>query len=998
MNLSKKNQYFVVVLVVILSFFSVHELRNASFDILPEFQTKKIQVQTEALGLSASEVENLVTINVEEMLTNTPWMEKLNSTSVNGLSSVDVTFSPDTDIMEARQMVSENLLLSQLIPNVSQESIIIQPHSTTNRAMAIGLSSNELSLIDISQLSRWNIRPALMSVPGVANVSIWGHRERQLQVQVDQNRITNTGISLEQVIKDTGNAFWMSNLTYLEASAPGSGGWIDTPNQRLEIQHILPIRNEKNLAEVPFSNLRYLSLGDVADVVEGHQPLIGDAVLSGGQGILLVIEKYPWSDLLDVTYGVESKLEELKVGLSGIEINTNVFRPANFVESMIDNLMVVFLISSILILVTFLVLFYKIRISIFAFLSIIMSFITTLLLLHLFNITFNTILIAGIVSSVGIVIDQIISSFRKSNNGNIQTALITILLVVPVLFLNGEIGLFYEPIAVSYTVSILVGIFFALFVFPSFVKLFSSETYIKNRDFLFLKKIKNVYSDILIKFTKIPSKILVVFIFLISILSISSLFFDDYSIFPEYNERTLVVKVENTPGTSLIEMNRIVNDIGNKLQKVEGVSNFGADIGRAITGDQITAINSAQLWVSIGEQADYKKTKDLINKTLESYPEIIKSVETYSQEIMGRYLTSNEKDLFVRVYGADYNELNKQALEVKEHISRIDGVIDPNVITESYTEVPGIEIEVISEIASLYGLKPGDVRRGAATLVNGLQVANRFEEQKVYQVAVWSIPEERRDLNDIKNLLIDTPFGTRVRLDDVADVRIAPMMSIVEREGMSRYLDVVFETRKDKKTTIKNLEDTIQDMEFPLEYHASVLGESTKNQNNFVVVIVIVLGGVFLLLQSIFNSWRLALLSLIIAPATISGGVLAMYVFKDGILSLGILLGLLVVVSLSLRNIIMIIGHYQSLEKEELFGKLLVWRGSKELLIQILTTAFVTSLIFLSVLFMGNVPGLELLYSMALVVLFGLFTSTIINIFVIPNLYLWACNINNHES
>ena len=992
-----KNQYAVIFSTAIVFAFSFLGLRNVSFDILPEFQAKTVQVQTEALGLSASEVEDLVTINVEEMLTNTPWMEKMESTSVNGLSSVKITFAPDTDIMEARQMVSENIALSQLIPNVSQKSVIIQPQSTTNRVMAIGLSSESLSLIDISQLSRWNIRPALLSVPGVSNVSIWGHRERQLQVQVDQDKINNTRITLDDVIEATGNTFWMSELTYLEASTPGAGGWIDTPNQRLEIQHILPIRNEEDLAQIPFSRASYLDLGDVSSVVEGHQPLIGDAVLGNEGGILLVIEKYPQSSVLDVTSGVENKLLELKAGLPGIDIDTEVFRPATFVESAINNLSYVFLASFILFIVGLMILFRNTYIALIASSSIFVSLVIILFALHSYGLTISTVLFAGVVASLGIIIDQVISGLERGHRENIQVTLITILLMVPVLFLNNNIKLFYEPLVISYIISIIIGMIFAMFIFPIIVKFFSSKISIKKPDHLFIGRLKNICFNGSKKILKTsPAVSFAIAIF--AVVSYYFLFFGANDMLPDYMERTIVVDIENTPGTSLTEMNRVVKEIGDKVQLVDGVNNFGADIGRSISGDQIIGVNSAQLWISFNKDVDYATTKGNITESLDDYSEIIKNIGTYSQKIMDRHLVSNEDEIFVRVYGAELEELKKQAEKVKSNISRVSGIISPEVIAESQTLVPGIKIEVNTDIASRYGLKPGDVRRAAATIVNGLQVANRFEEQKIYQVAVWSLPEERRNVEDIKNILIDTSYGGKVPLSVVADVNIVPIISRVDRESASRYVDVVFEVRGDKDVVIENLEKNLHDMELTLEYHATIMGDyAENNNNNLSLIIVMVIIGIIFLLQSIFNSWRLAILIFITALSTLIGGVLVSYLLNESISSLSTLLGLLVVFSIAIRNMVMTIIHYKNLEETGLDGDPLVISVIRDRLTQTLTTTMLIILVFVPVLVAGNIPGLELIRPMAMVIIGGLITLLFVKIYFLPKLYFWN-DIKNNDS
>ncbi|MGD2148722.1 MAG: efflux RND transporter permease subunit, partial [Anaerolineae bacterium] len=290
---SLKYRFLVIVIAAALLLFGYARLRKMPVDALPEFAPAYVEIQTEALGLSAEEVEMLVTINVEELLMGTPWVREMRSTSVPGLSSLVLIFEPGTDVMLARQLVQERLNLAWGLPNVSKPPVIVQPLSATNRVMMVGLHSDQVSPIAMSVLARWNIRPALMAVEGVANVSIWGQRRRQLQVQVDPEWLRARGVTLDQIIQTAGDALWVSPLTFLNASTSGSGGWIDTPQQRLTIRHVLPISNPDDLAQVAVAGVAGLRLADVADVVEDHQPLIGDALLEDGPGLLLVIEKLP---------------------------------------------------------------------------------------------------------------------------------------------------------------------------------------------------------------------------------------------------------------------------------------------------------------------------------------------------------------------------------------------------------------------------------------------------------------------------------------------------------------------------------------------------------------------------------------------------------------------------------------------------------------------------------------------------------------------------------
>lgn len=404
-----KYRRLVVALAAAFVFFGILQLRNVPVDVLPEFSPPTVQIQTEALGLSAIEVEQLITVPMEQNLLNgVAFLDVIRSESVPGLSSIELIFEPGTDIWRARQLVQERLTQAHDLPQVSKAPQMLQPLSSTSRLMMIGLSSNELSLIETSVLARWVIRPRLMGVPGVANVATWGHRERQLQVQVDPSLLRDKGVSLNQVISTSGNALWVSPLTFLEASTPGTGGFIDTPNQRLTIQHLLPIRTAEELAQVSLEGAedRGLRLGDVAHVVEDHQPLIGDAVFSDRPGLLLVVEKLPGSDTVEVTREVEEALEELRPGLGDIQFDSTVFRPATYIENGIGHLTTALLIGGLLIILVLAAFLFEWRTVLIAAVAIPLSLVAAGVVIYLRGTTVNAMSLAGLMVGLVAVIDD----------------------------------------------------------------------------------------------------------------------------------------------------------------------------------------------------------------------------------------------------------------------------------------------------------------------------------------------------------------------------------------------------------------------------------------------------------------------------------------------------------------------------------------------------------------------------------------------------------------
>ncbi len=477
---SLRLRLLVVAAAVATLVVGVGQLRQMPVDVLPEFVPPTVEVQTEALGLSAAEVEQLITVPLEQDLLNgVAFLDDIRSESVPGLSRILLVFEPGTDIFRARQVVAERLTQAHALPNVSKPPQMLQPLSSTNRVMMIGLTSETVSPLEMSVLARWTIVPRLVGVEGVANVSVWGHRDRQLQVQVDPERLRDQGVSLQQVIESTGNALWVSPLTFVEASTPGTGGFIDTPNQRLGIQHLSPISTPADLAQVRLDDPsgRNLRIGDVATVVEEHQPLIGDAVVNDGSGLLFVVEKFPEVNTLAVTERVEDAIETMAPGLSGLEFDPTVYRPASFVEKSIDNLALALILGAVLAALLIGAFLFRWRTALIALLVMPLSLVAAALTLHVVGTTMNAIVLAGLVAAIGVVIDDAVVSAdnvtrrlreRVPEDGDpsiaptvadatlevrgpmIYATLIIALAALPLFFLDGLAGAFFPDLAGAY--------------------------------------------------------------------------------------------------------------------------------------------------------------------------------------------------------------------------------------------------------------------------------------------------------------------------------------------------------------------------------------------------------------------------------------------------------------------------------------------------------------------------------------------------------------------
>lgn len=1011
-------RFLVIIIAAVVMVAGIIQLRNMPVDILPEFSQPHVEIQTEALGLSAQEVEQLITLGMEQDLLNgVPWLETIKSESVPGLSSIVLTFDPGTDLIRARQMVTERLAQAFALPHVSKPPTMLQPLSSTSRFMIVGLSSKELSLIEMSVLARWTIGPRLMGVPGVANVAIWGNRDRQVQVQVDPDRLQAAGVSLDQILETTGNALWVSSLSFLEASTPGTGGFIDTTQQRLGIWHLSPIVSAEDLAQVPVEDAPSLRLGDVANVVEDHQPLIGDAVINDGSSLLLVVEKFPGANTLEVTRGVEDALTALKPGLAGLEMDSSILRPAEFIERSVGNLGLALLFGFVLLILVLGVFLFEWRTALVSVLAILLSVVAAGLVLYARGATMNAIVVAGLLMALTVVVDDaiidvenimrrlrqhriegslkstmsiILEASSEVRSPIIYATLILALAIVPVFFIGGSSEVFFQPLAVSYGLAVLASMLVALTVTPALCLLFLGNGSALRRVSPLAARFQPAYERSLARIVQRPRAVFITVAVMV-LVGLVALPFLKQSLMPSFKEQDILIHLNGAPGTSQPEMSRIVSRVSAELRAIPGVNNVGAHVGRAIFGDQIVNVNSSELWASVAPSADYDATVAAIRTVVNGYPGFQSRVETYLQERTSGVITKPDNSVVVRLYGDAQGVLRSNVDEVKKALTGIQGITDLHAAFP--VEEPTLEIAVDINKAQQYGIKPGDVRRAAATVMSGIQVGSLFEEQKVFDVVVLGTAEARNSLTSIRNLLIKTPGGEQVRLGDVADVRVVPVPSVIRHEAVKRYIDITASVQgRNIAEVTADIKSRLLQVQLPLEYHAEVLGEQAELQaaqtRSFTVVVAVAIG-ILLLLQSVYQSWRLALLSFVTLPSALVGGLLAVYA-SGGVISLGSLIGFLAVFGLAARNAIVMINRYQDLERSEgeAFGLGLVMRGAQERPTAILMTALATGLMLLPALILGDIPGLEIIRPMAIVMLGGLVTSTLFSLFVIPTLYL----------
>jgi CzcA family heavy metal efflux pump len=1017
---SLRFRYLVVAAAAGLMILGITSFPKMHVDVFPEFAPPRVLIQTACVGLSTSDVEQLVTVPLEAAMNGIQGLDDMRSKSVPQLSSIELLFKPGTDLLRARQLVQERVAtVSPSLPTWAAPPVMLAPVSATGRAMQIGMTSNNHSLIEMSMTAYWTIRARLLRVRGVANVAIWNERLQLMTVQAQPSRMQARGVSLDQVMQTTADAVDSGLLKFSTGAVIGTGGTIETPNQRIGVRNVLPIVTPADLARVPVTRTPSgpVRLGDVATVAETHQPLIGDAIIDGRPGLLLVIEKLPWANSLQMTAGVERAIKELQPGLPGITFDTKVFRQADFVKLAIANLTQALVLGFILVVVILALFLFEWRVALISLLTIPLSLVATMLVLYWRGATINTMTLAGLVIALGAVVDDaiidvenitrrlreerlrgggrstaavILSACLEVRSPIVYATLIIVAASIPVFLLVGLTGAFFQPLALSYTLAIAASMVVALTVTPALALLLLRGARIERRKSPVVGWLQKVYTAGLSRIIIRPVAAYATFA-VITILGIAVYPQLGQSLFPGFKERDFLIHWVSPPGTSAVEMERSTTRVSRELLAIPGVQSAGAHIGQALLGEEVAGVNLGEIWVSLSPRADYTATLDRIRSVTNSYPGLFREVQTYLDERISEVLTGGKEPIVVRTYGEDLKTLRAKSDQILRLVSSVPGVVDAH--RDISSDVPQAEVTVNLARAERYGLKPGDVRRDAATLVAGEEVGDIFRAGKAYDTVVWSPPQTRHSFSDIENLPIDLPSGGHIRLGKVATVALRPNPNAIDRQGDSRYLDVgAAVAGRDLGSVVSDIKTKLASVRLDRGYHVELLGEYKERQTaQSRLLLSAIIAGVLilLLLQASFRRWRLAVLTFLTLPMALVGGVLAAWL-SGGIISLGSLVGFFTVFGIAARNGILLINHCQHLETREgmEFGPALVLRGARERLSPILMTSLATGLALVPLVVLGSRPGHEIEHPLAVVILGGLFTSTLLNLFVVPSLYL----------
>jgi CzcA family heavy metal efflux pump len=1020
-NFSLKFRGIVIVLACVLLTYGFYVAKNAKLDVFPNFVQPQVVIQTEAPGLSPEQVEALVTRPIETTVNGLGDMESLRSESIEGLSIITVVFKEGTDVFRARQMLAELLAeTTGALPVTAKTPKMTPLTSSTMDLLKIGLVTDKMSPMELRTFADWTLKPRLLSVPGVAKCSVFGGEVRQLQIQVLPARLLAYGLALSDVL-----------AAARVSTAVMGAGYIETSNQRITIQTEGQALTPEVLGGIVIVHTNGLSvrLKDVARVVEGAEPKFGDTVIMGRWGVLLTMSSQYGANTMEVTKSLEAALGEMKPVFEkeGINLYPRLHRPATFIENALRNMKHSLALGGVLVAIVLFLLLGSVRTACISLTAIPLSLLSAVIVLETSGITINTITLGGLVIALGEVVDDsiidvenifrrlrenktlaqprpvlsvVLSASLEVRSAVVFATFIVALIFLPVLTLTGLQGSFFAPLALSYILAIMASLLVALTVTPALAFLFFDKGVRNPGEPRVQHWLKTNYKRGLGFVTRWPRAIIAV-VAVICIAAATRLPFFGGEFLPEFREGHLVLQIFAAPGTSLPEMRRIGTKISGELLKNEHIATAEQQVGRAELGEDPWGPHRSEFHVELKPMSGEEEAKiaDEVRGILKQFPGIQFEVLTFLGDRIGETLTGETAPVVVNIFGDDLDVLDEKAQEVARVLHGVPGNADVEV--KSPPGAPRLVVRLRSDRLTQFGFRPVEVLDAIQTSYQGTVVAQTHRANQVAGVAVILDEKDRQDPEAIGSLLVRSALGALMPLGELAEVYPASGRFSILHEGARRRQTVTCSASgRDVTSFVEEAKKQVAaKVTFPGGTYAAFSGAAEakeKAQRELLLHSAIAAVGILLLLSVVFHNWRNLLLVLANVPFALVGGVLAVWLTSalgapgESSLTIGSLVGFVTLFGITTRNSIMMISHYEHLVNEEgmTWGPDAAMRGASERLMPILMTATVTALGLLPLALGSGEAGREIEGPMAIVILGGLVTSTLLNLFVLPALAL----------
>jgi CzcA family heavy metal efflux pump len=1024
---SLHNRAAVLVLAVLLLLGGLYAAGHAHLDAFPEFAPPQVIVQTEAPGLSAREVEQLVTLPIEQALSGAAGLEALRSRSIQGLSAITVVFQDNVDVYRARQLVAERLTeVGGRLPAGVKTPRLGPMTKTTGRLVVFGFTSDKLSPLALRDRIQWTVRPRLLAVRGVAEVTLFGGEMRQFQVQVNPAALAAHRLTLTDILDAT-----------RQATKVSGAGFQENDNQRLVVRAEGQIYSAAQLEEtvVAASSGTPVRLRDVARVVEGAEPKFGDALIDGKAGMALLAYKQFGADTLEVTRALEAELDKLLPDLEreGIVIRQDLFRQADFIQHSIGNVVHSLFLGALFVIIVLFVLLFNLRAAFISLTAIPLSLLAAVFVLWAFGVSLNTLTLGGLAIAVGEVVDDAVidveNIFRRlrenarlgSRRSSLAVVLaaslevrsavvyatfIVVLVFVPVFFLSGVQGRLFAPLGYAYALSVLASLAVALTVTPALSLLLLPRAGGAEEPPL-LRRCQGAYEFLLRRLDgRFP--LLAAVMLLLLLASAWAIFDFGGEFLPELRENHFIVHVQGVPGTSLpqsLAAGAIVNRDLHEEPAVRAVCQLA---GRTELGEDTWGVEYSELEVPISatEAEDIEQLQGSIRKRVcNRFPG--SHVFTFLSECIHDSLSGSNAPVAVKVYGHDLTALEQASGSIAAVLAATPG--SQNVWPDPQTGQPELVIRVRPRDAARYNLRAAAILDAVHTAYQGAEVAQTYDGNRVIDLVVVLDPALRNDPAAVKSLWLSVPPLTqtsppaggevwvrgdgRVQLKQVADVFHSDGRFLITHEGGLRMQMVTCALRRDRdpESFAADVERRLGALNLPPGVTYVVTGEhQAKQATQRELLLLGLAAGVaaVLLLWLAFGSARLLVLVLLNLPFALVGGVAATYAL-GGVVNVGSLVGFVTLFGITMRNGIMMVSHWQHLHEVEgvPWGPELVIRGARERLAPVLMTALVTGLGLLPIAVGSGEAGREIEGPMAIVILGGLISSTALSLFVLPVIY-----------
>jgi CzcA family heavy metal efflux pump len=1021
-HFSLKFRGIVIALACLLVAYGIYVAEHAKLDVLPNFVPPQVVVETEAPGLSSEQVEVLVTRPIENAVNGLGNMASLRSESISGLSVVTAVFNEGTDIFIARQMLNEKLTTIDQLPAGVKRPVMTPLTSATMDLLKIGLISDKMSPMDLRTLADWTVKPRLLSIPGVARCIVFGGEAGQLQVQVHPERLLAYGLAISDVL----------NAARVSTGVMGAG-FVENANQRILIQTEGQALTPEILGEVVVAHVNGTSvrLKDVATVAVAAEPKFGDSLVQGRPAVFMAMSSQYGANTMEVTLALEAALKEMQPLLDreGVTLYPRLHRPATFIENSLMNIEHSLYVGGVLVAIVLFLFLGHFRTAFISITAIPLSLLAAIVLLDKFGVTLNTITLGGLAIAIGAVVDDAIidveNIFRRLRENAmlskprpifnvvldasievrsavVYATFIVALVFLPVLTLTGLQGSFFAPLAVSYILAIMASLVVALTVTPAMCLIFfgrgghvADETRLQ----LWLKKI---YQRVLVFVSRWPGLLIatVVVLCALALTRISSLVSEE--LLPPFREGHFVLQVQTVPGTSLPEMLRIGGEISKELLAKSEIATVEMQAGRAEQGEDTWEPNRSEFHVELKDNVPGKvqaKLMDDIREILDSFPGIQSEVVTFLGDRISETISGETAPVVVNVFGDDLDVIDEKASEVARVLNAVQGAADVQV--KSPPGAPRMSVKLRPDRLTQFGFRPVEVMEAIATAYEGAIVAQVHDGNLVKDVAVILAPENRHEPEGVGALMLRNAEGLTLPLKELADIELTTGRYTILHDGASRRQVVTCApTGRDVTSFVADAQKQIAaKITFPKGTYAVFSGDAEQAaaaQQQLLMNSAIAAVGIFLLLVVVTHNWRSLLLILANMPFALVGGVLAVWLTGrlggsgESGLTIGSLVGFVTLFGISTRNSIMMISHFEHLVNEEglTWSRETAIRGATERLMPVLMTATVTALGLLPLALGSGEVGREIEGPMAIVILGGLVTSTVLNLLVLPTLAL----------